>query len=157
MSRKATTSGSVEPGHRDDRDVARLERVERRHLREIRGLLGRDREAVRAGRGPVEGDEEPVLDLLGQLVLERGGQAVGLVPGVAEHVGEEALDDAVAADGGDRGAPAGGGELDAAVRPVVDQPAVGEPLDGGGDRARAHAEPLGQRAGVARRRPRESR
>ena len=57
--------------------------------------------------GPVERDEEPVLDLLRQLVLERGGQAVGLVPGVAEHVGEEALDDAVAADRRDRGAPAG--------------------------------------------------
>ena len=48
--------------------------------------------------GPVERDEEPVLDLLGQLVLEVGGEPVGLVPGVAEHVGEEPLDDAVAAD-----------------------------------------------------------
>ena len=52
--------------------------------------------------GPVERDEQPVLDLLRQLVLEAGGEAVGLVPGVAEHVGEEALDDAVPADRGDR-------------------------------------------------------
>ena len=59
-------------------------------------------------------------------MLERGGQAVGFVPGVAEHVGEEALDDAVAADGGDRGALSGGGELDAAVGLVVDEAPVGE-------------------------------
>ena len=55
--------------------------------------------------GPVERHEQPVLDLLGQLVLEVGGEAVGLVPGVAEHVGEEALDDPVPADRGD-GEPA---------------------------------------------------
>ena len=61
---------------------------------------------MRAGVGPVERDEQPVLDLVGQVVLEGGGQAVGLVPGVAEHVGEEALDDAVPADGRDR--PGGG-------------------------------------------------
>ena len=61
----------------------------------------RDGEAVRAGGRPVEGDEDPVLDLLGQVVLERAGQPVGLVPRVAEHVGQEPLDDPVAADGGD--------------------------------------------------------
>ena len=43
---------------------------------------------------------------------------------------------------------AGGGELDAAVRLVVDEPPVGEPLHGGRDRARAQAEPLRERAGV---------
>ena len=67
------------------------------------GLGRRDREAVRAGRGAVQGHEEAVLDLLGQVVLEAPGQPVGLVPGVAEHVGQEALDDAVAADGGHGG------------------------------------------------------
>ena len=92
--------------HRDHRGVTWLERVERRHERELGRLLGRDRETVRAGLGPVERDEDPVLDLLGHLVLEAGGEPVGLVPGVAEHVGEEALDDAVAAHRRER-APAG--------------------------------------------------
>ena len=64
-----------------------------------RRLLGAgDGEAVGAGGRAVEGREEPVLDLLGQLVLERRRQAVGLGPAVAQHVGQEALDDAVAAD-----------------------------------------------------------
>ena len=92
--------------HGDHRRVAWLERVERRHLRHLGRLLGRDREAVRARGRAVERDEQPVLDLLGQLVLEVGGEPVGLVPGVAEHVGEEALDDAVPADRGDRQAAA---------------------------------------------------
>src|SRR6478609_1392234 len=35
--------------HGDHRRVARLERVERRHVRHVGGFLGRDREAVRAG------------------------------------------------------------------------------------------------------------
>ena len=51
----------------------------------------------------------------------------------------------------------GGGELDAAVRLVVDEAPVGEALHGGGDRARREAEPLGQDAGVGARRRRESR
>src|SRR5260221_6866901 len=50
--------------HGNDRSVARLQRVERRHLRHLGGLLGRDREAVGARRGPVEGDEQAGLDLL---------------------------------------------------------------------------------------------
>ena len=54
--------------------------------------------------GRCERDEQAVLDLLGQLVLEAGREPVGLVPGVAEHVGEEALDDAVPADRRERGA-----------------------------------------------------
>ena len=58
--------------------------------------------------GPVEGLEDAVLDLLGQVVLEGAGQPVGLVPGVAEHVGQEALDDAVPPDGRDRGDAAAG-------------------------------------------------
>ena len=40
---------------------------------------------------PVERDEDAGFDLLGQLVLERGGQSIGFVPRVAEHVGEEAV------------------------------------------------------------------
>ena len=135
-------------GHGDDGRVARLEAVERGHLGDV-GRLGRgDREAVGAGRRAVEGDEQPVLDLLGQLVLEGAGQPVGLVPGVAEHVGEEALDDAVAADGGHRRPAPDEGELDAAVGPVVGQAPVGQALHGGRHRARAHAQGVGQVAGV---------
>ncbi|MCZ7535375.1 MAG: hypothetical protein M5T61_05145 [Acidimicrobiia bacterium] len=59
---------------------------------------------------PVERDEDAVLDLLREIVLEGGREAVGLVPGVSEHVGEEPLDDPVTPDRGDRGAPAVVGE-----------------------------------------------
>ena len=100
----------------------------------------------------VERDEEAVLDLLRQLVLERGGEAVGLVPGVAEHVGQEPLDDPVPADGGDRGSAADLGELDPPVGPVVDEAAVGQAFQGGGHRARAQAQPFRQRRRCAHRR-----
>ena len=103
---------------------------------------------MRARLGPVERDEDAVLDLLGDLVLEAGGEPVGLVPGVAEHVGEEPLDDAVPADRRQRAPAPVGGELDALVRLVVDEAAVGQALDGGGDGAGRQAEPLGQHAGV---------
>src|SRR3954447_17870039 len=93
--------GIRRPGHGHDGDVARLEVVERRHVREVVGLGLRDREAVRARGRAVEGDEDAGLDLLRQVVLERRGETVGFVPGVAEHVGQEALDDAVPADGAD--------------------------------------------------------
>ena len=116
------------------------------------GVLGRSCASARGiGKpcgqvvGPVQGHVEPLGDLVGQVVLERHGQLVGLVPGVAEHVGEEALDDAVAPDGGDRGLAAVVGERHALVGPVVDQPAVGQPLDQGGDGAgrQARAGPRG--------------
>jgi len=81
-------------------------------------------------------------------VLEAGGEPVGFVPGVAEHVGEEALDDAVPADRGDRGPAPDRRQFDAAVRLVVDEPAIGEALDGRGDRARCQPEPLRERARV---------
>ena len=135
-------------GHRDDGDVAGLEGVERGQRGDLAHLGLGDREAVGARRRAVEGDEEPVLDLLGQVVFEAAGEAVGLVPGVAEHVGEEALDDAVAADRGDRDAAADLGELDAAVGLVVDEAPVGEALDRGGDGRRRQPEPVGEVAGV---------
>ena len=92
--------------HRHLGHVARLEVVELGRVRQVGGLGLGDGEAVRAGVRPVQRHEQALGHLVGQLVLERHGQLVGLVPGVAEHVGEEALDDAVAADGGDR-RPAG--------------------------------------------------
>jgi hypothetical protein len=85
---------------------------------------------------------------LGQVVLEGGREAVGLVPRVAEQVGEEALDDAVAPDRADGRPAARRGQDDAAVGRVVDEAPVGESLDRGGDRARAQPEPLRERARV---------
>ena len=73
----------------------------------------------------------------GRSCSKLAGQPVGLVPGVAEHVGQEALDDAVAADGGHRRPPAGGGEHDAVVGPVVDEAPLGQALDGDGRPCRA--------------------
>src|SRR5207248_10504636 len=71
--------------HRDHRGVTWLERVQRRHERKLRRLLRGNRESVRARLGPGQRDEEPILDLLGDLVLEARRQPVGLVPGVTEH------------------------------------------------------------------------
>ena len=100
------TSGSVEPGTATTATSpgSRSYSGGSDGMSAVSGLG--DGEAVGARRRAVEGHEQPVLHLLGQVVLERGGQAVGLVPGVAEHVGQEALDDAVAADGGHRRRPA---------------------------------------------------
>ena len=115
------------------------------------GPTTRPRQPVRARRGPVERHEDAVLDLLGQVVLERAGETIGLVPRVAEHVGKESLDDAVPPDGRDRGLPARRRQLDPAVGLVVDEPAVGEALHGRGHRAGREPEPLGEdaRMGVA--------
>ena len=103
---------------------------------------------MRATRRTVERHEQPVFHFLGQLVLELGSEPVGLVPGVAEHVGEEALDDAVPADRRNRQTAAGHRQLDAVVRLVVNEPAVGQALDGRGDGAGRQAQPLGEDPGV---------
>ena len=150
VSRKATIVRVGRAGQGDHGHVAGLEVVQRRHRGDVGHLGLGDREAVRAGRRAVEGDEQPVLDLLGQLVLEARGQPVGLVPGVAEHVGEEPLDDAVAADDGHRRLAADRGQLHAPVGGVVDQAPVGQPLDRRGHGARGDAEGVGQVAGVGR-------
>ena len=90
----------------------------------------------------------------GRSCSNRAGQPVGLVPGVAEHVGQEALDDAVPADARDGGPAPGDRELHAAVGPVIDKAAIGEPLHGGGDGARRQlrAPRRGHRCGPLRRR-----
>jgi hypothetical protein len=54
----------------------------------------------------------------------------------------------VPADRGDRDAVALDRELDTLVGLMVDEPAVGEALDGRGDRARRQAQPFGQDPGV---------
>ena len=101
---------------------------------------------MRAGRRPVESNEQPVLDLLGQLVLEGAGQAVGLVPRVAQHVRQKALDDSVAAHGLGRLPPPGPGQLDAAVGTVVEQAPARQALDGGRRRPGRHTQRSGELA-----------
>jgi hypothetical protein len=96
----------------------------------------------------VQREEDAVFDLLGEVVLERAGQPVGLVPRVAEHVGEEALDDAMAADGRHRGAPTLLGELDTVIGPVGHELALGEALHRHRHRPRRHPEGVGQGAGL---------
>ena len=123
-------------GNRDLGDVTGFEVVERRHRRDVVLLGLGDREPVRTGRRPVEGDEQPLLDLVGQIVLEAGGEPVGLVPGVAEHVGEEPLDDAMAPDRRHGRPSARRGEPHTVVGPVVDQTPFGQAFHRRGDGAR---------------------
>jgi hypothetical protein len=54
----------------------------------------------------------------------------------------------VPADRGDGQAAAADGQLDAVIRLVVDEPAVGQALDGRGDGAGRQAQPLGEDPGV---------
>jgi len=63
--------GQSRDGH--DGDVAGLQSLERGEFGHVGHLGLRDGEPVRAGGRAVEGDEEPVLDLLGQVLLEVGG------------------------------------------------------------------------------------
>ncbi len=94
--------------------------------------------------GPVEGGVEAVLDLLGKLVLERGRQPVGLGPAVAEHVGQETLDDAVAPDHAHGPPAAGVGQLHPVIGGVHGQAPVGQLLDRGGHGAGRHLQGGGQ-------------
>ena len=57
-----------------------------------------DRMAVRAGLGVADGGEHALLEHGGHRVLHPLGLLVDLVPRDAQDVGEEALDQAVAAD-----------------------------------------------------------
>jgi hypothetical protein len=104
---------------------------------------------VGAGRRTIEGDEHAVLDLLWKVMLERTGKTIRFVPRVPEHVGEEPFDDPMTADGTNGGAPAFGGQLDAAIRTVIQKPALGEPLHGRGNRPGGDPEGFGERAGMS--------
>ena len=115
---------------------------------QLGGVDLRDREAMGTGGGPVQRHEEALEHLVGQLVLEPDGELVGLVPGVAEHVGEEPFDDAVAADRRHGGLLAERRERHALIGPVVDEAPIGQPLHRGGDGAGGQAEHVGEGAGV---------
>ena len=69
--------------------------VGERHARQARA--GDDRVAVRAGLGVADRREHALLEHRRHRVLEALGLLVDLVPGHAQDVGEEALDQAVAA------------------------------------------------------------
>ena len=90
-----------------DRDVGQ------RHAREA--LADDDRVTVRAGLGVADRREHALLEHRRHRVLQALGLLVDLVPGDAEHVGEEALDQAVAADDPLGVGGAVGGEGDRAV------------------------------------------
>ena len=88
--------------------------------------------------------EKPVLDLLGQVVLELGRQPVRLGPAVAQEVSQEALDDPVPAQYGDGRLPARFGQGDALVRGMAHQAVVGQTLDHGRGSSGGHSENAGQ-------------
>ncbi len=77
-------------------DLRALLDVGERHA--LDALAGRDRVAVRAGRRVADGGAHALLELRRHRVLEPLRLLVHVVPRNAQHVGQEALDQAVPAD-----------------------------------------------------------
>jgi hypothetical protein len=84
-------------------------------------LAARDRVAVRIDRRVAELRGDELLELLRERVLEHLGLGVHLVPGHAEALDEEQLDQPVMPDDLERDAPAALGEPDSAVALVRDE------------------------------------
>ena len=145
------------PRNRNDRNIAGLEPIQRWHVGDLADVWVRDRETMWACCGPVQRDKHAIFDLLRKVVLEGAGETIGLVPGIAEHVREEAFDDAVAADRGDRGPASFGRELDPSIRFVVQEASLGQSLDGSRNRAGSDAQRFRKlarmRSGTAFRKP----
>jgi hypothetical protein len=76
---------------------------------------------VRVDGGVAELRGDQLLELLGERVLEHLGFGVHLVPGHAEALDEEQLDQPVMADHFERDTPAALGETDAVVALVLDE------------------------------------
>lgn len=110
---------------------------------EVAGGVG-DGAAVGVEGGVVEEFVEEVDDVVGEGVFEDFGFGVDLGGGHAEAVGEEDLDDPVAADDLDGGGPTEIGEADAAAWEVVDESVVGELPGHGGDRSGGEIEGSGE-------------
>jgi hypothetical protein len=70
---------------------------DRRVRRADRAVLGRDRRAVRVGRGVAQDGVEAILQGLGEGVFEAVGLGVDLVPGHPEVLAEEGLQQAMVA------------------------------------------------------------
>ena len=139
----------------EGRRLAGLELRERRRrcLGELQ-LAARDRVAVRVDRRVAELRGDQLLELLRERVLEHLGLGVHLVPGHAEALDEEQLDEPVVADHLERDAPAALGEADAAVALVLDEAEGRElaqhPRDGGGADLEQGRE-VGRRGGAVAR------
>ena len=96
-------------------------------------------------RGVSELGRDQLLEILGEHVLEDLRLGVNAIPGHAQRVGEEALEQAVMADHLEREAPPVGGEAHAAVGHVRDQPELVELLEHRRDRAGRDPQALGER------------
>src|SRR5918999_2940011 len=127
----------------------RAPRLELAHADAERALDGAvasgDGRAVRVTGREAEPLVDPFLDLLREHVLPALCLGVHLVPGDAEHLGEEALDQTVVADDLERDLLAGAAQDDAAVRLVRDEAEAGELLDHGRRRRGRNPEPAGER------------
>src|SRR5579863_726420 len=106
-----------------------------------------DRIAVGVHRRVAELGRDQLLELVGEDVLEHLGLGVNAIPGHAERIGEEALEEAVVADHLERHAPPGGGQAHPAVGLVRDEAQLVELLEHRRHRAGCDAETLCECAG----------
>ena len=106
----------------------------------VRAVPRGDGVAVRIVRGVPERGVDALLEPLGEHVLQQLGFGVHLVPRHAEHLVEERLQQPVAAHDAQRGLLARRGEPQLAPARAVDELALLQPLDHGGDRGRRDAQ-----------------
>ena len=114
---------------RERRLASRRELGERN--RRVRGqveLGRRDRITVRVELRVPQRARDPPLDVLGEVVLQHLRLVVHAVPGHPERLGQECLEQPVVAHHLERHLLPLGGELDAAVAAVTDEPRLVEPL-----------------------------
>ena len=111
---------------------------------------------MRVDRRVAELRRDELLELLRERVLEHLGLGVHLVPGHAEALDEEQLDEPVVADHLERDAPAALGEPHAAVALVLDEPERRELAQHPRDRGGADLEQRRRVRSSTRRRARDS-
>jgi hypothetical protein len=134
-----------------DRGIARLEPQQRdAAVVGERQLAVGDRVAVGVVAGVAERRRDPLLEVLGDVVLEHLCLVVDLVPRHPEGIGEIGLDQAVVADHLERHPLARGAQRHPVVGPVLDQTHVRHPLEHRGHGPGRDAEPLGEGRGAHR-------